>query len=111
MSTHDITSEDGANLEALEVELLLDGVARRYGCDFRGYARGALRRRVREQVAAEGARTVSALQERVLPDAPTMGRLVVALTTNDGGMFRDPGFYLQLRRLVVPLLRTYPFVR
>src|SRR4029453_6226016 len=26
-------------------------------------------------------------------------------------MFRDPDFYLALRREVVPLLRTYPFVR
>src|SRR6185503_9669134 len=90
---------------------LLEGVARRYGCDFRGYARGALKRRVREQAQAEGARSVSALQERVLHDAPAMARLLVALTTNVNGMFRDPGFYLQLRRRIVPLLRTYPFVR
>ena len=26
-------------------------------------------------------------------------------------MFRDPGFYLAFREKVVPLLRTYPFIR
>src|SRR5204862_2803413 len=82
-----------------------------YGCDFRGYARGALRRRVRAQAAAEGAGTVSAFQEQVLHEPAVMARLLVALTTNVSGMFRDPGFYLQLRRRIVPLLRTYPFVR
>ena len=40
-----------------------------------------------------------------------MTRLLAALTTSVNGMFRDPGFYLTLRRRVVPLLRTYPFVR
>jgi chemotaxis protein methyltransferase CheR len=66
---------------------------------------------VREQAAAEGAPTISAYQERVLRDPPMMARLQAALTANQVGMFRDPGFFLQLRRQVVPLLRTYPFVR
>jgi chemotaxis protein methyltransferase CheR len=40
-----------------------------------------------------------------------MSRLVAAFTTHDTGMFRDPGFFLTFRRQIVPLLRTYPFVR
>ena len=98
-------------VEDLELELLLEGIARRYGSDFRGYARSALKRRVRARVRAEGLLTVSGFQERVLHDGPTMARLLGALTTHDVGMFRDPGFYLAFRRRIVPLLRTYPFVR
>src|SRR6185369_13829759 len=30
---------------------------------------------------------------------------------NVTAMFRDPGFYREFRTLVVPLLRTYPFIR
>src|SRR5690606_18109038 len=33
------------------------------------------------------------------------------LTVNVTAMFRDPSFFLALRRTVVPLLRTYPFIR
>jgi chemotaxis protein methyltransferase CheR len=48
--------------EAIEVELLLAGVAQRYGYDFRGYSRASLMRRVRYAVRREGLSTVSALQ-------------------------------------------------
>jgi chemotaxis protein methyltransferase CheR len=98
-------------VEDLEIDLLLEGIARRYGSDLRGYARGALKHRIRGALDREGLGSVSALQARVLRDAPAMARLLAALTTNVHGMFRDPGFYLTLRRRVLPLLRTYPFVR
>lgn len=107
----DTWSSDVEGLEPLEVELLLEGVARRYGADLRGYARGPLGRRVRAQADVEGAGTISAYQSRVLRDAATMGRLLGAVAASEGGMFRDPGFFLELRRRIVPLLRTYPFVR
>jgi chemotaxis protein methyltransferase CheR len=98
-------------VEDLEIELLLEGIARRYGSDLRGYARSALKRRVLGALEAEGLASVSALQERVLRDAPVMMRLLATLTTSVNGMFRDPAFYLAVRRRVIPLLRTYPFVR
>lgn len=101
----------GPELEDLEVDLLLEGIARRYGSDLRGYARSALKRRVLARVRAEGLRSVSGFQERVLHDAPTMARLLHALTCSDVGMFRDPSFYLTFRQRIVPVLRTYPFVR
>jgi chemotaxis protein methyltransferase CheR len=98
-------------VEDLEIELLLEGVARRYGSDLRGYARSALKHRLRGALDREGMGSISALQAYVLRDAPAMARLLAALTTNVHGMFRDPSFYLTLRRRVLPLLRTYPFVR
>ncbi len=55
--------------------------------------------------------TVSGLQERVLHDEDCMQRLLAAISVTTTAMFRDPEFYLSFRRNVVPLLRTYPFVR
>ena len=99
------------DLENLEIDLLLEGIYQRYGYDFRGYARGSLRRRVRRRVDAERLKTVSALQERVLRDPEAMERLVLELSINVTSMYRDPSFYLALRSKVVPMLRTYPFLR
>jgi chemotaxis protein methyltransferase CheR len=99
------------DVEDLEIELLLEGIARRYGSDLRGYTRSALKRRILGALDREGVGSVSALQGQVLRDAPAMARLLAVLTTNVHGMFRDPSFYLTLRRRVMPLLRTYPFVR
>ena len=98
-------------LERVEVELLLEGVYRHYGFDFRSYAYASLRRRVWKRIDAEGLSTVSALQERVLHDPAAMERLLLDLSITVTAMFRDPPFYAAFRREVVPLLRTYPFIR
>jgi chemotaxis protein methyltransferase CheR len=40
-----------------------------------------------------------------------MQRLLSDLSVNVSAMFRDPGFFRVFREKVVPLLRTYPFLR
>ena len=99
------------SLEHIEVTLLLEGVYRHYGHDFRGYAPGTVHRRVLHCMKAEGVPTVSALQDRVLHDPGAMTRLVSALSIHVTEMFRDPSFYRALREQVLPVLRTHPFVR
>jgi chemotaxis protein methyltransferase CheR len=99
------------SLERLEIELLLEAVFRHYGHDFRSYAFSSLRRRLRKRLEAEDLATFSALQDRLLHDHDAMERLLRDLSVNVTGMFRDPSFFLSLRQNVVPILRTYPFVR
>ena len=98
-------------LERVEVEILLEGIYRHYGFDFRSYAYASLRRRLWKRIRAEGLATVSGLQERVLHDRDAMERLLLDLSVNVTSMFRDPNFYRAFRTQVVPLLRTYPFIR
>ncbi|MDB4945514.1 MAG: methyltransferase, CheR-type, SAM-binding domain, C-terminal [Labilithrix sp.] len=98
-------------LERIEIELLLQGVYRHYGHDFRQYAFSSLRRRLMKRLEGEGLANFSELQARVLHDPEAMDRLVRDMSVNVTGMFRDPSFFLALRERVVPVLRTYPFVR
>jgi chemotaxis protein methyltransferase CheR len=98
-------------LELLEFQLLLEGIYRQYGFDFREYAPASLKRRVWRRVHAEGLTSISGLLERVLHDAETMERLLLDLSVNATSMFRDPSFYAAFREKVVPRLRTYPFTR
>ena len=100
-----------AELERIEIELLLEGVYRQYGFDFRAYAYASIRRRLWKRIDAEGLGTVSALQDRVLHEPKMMERLLLDLSINVTAMFRDPTFYRAFRQHVVPLLRTYPFIR
>jgi chemotaxis protein methyltransferase CheR len=106
-----VTPQPGGELERIEIELLLEGIERHYGFDFRGYALGSLRRRLWRSAAEEGVETMSALQEKVLHDPQAMERLLSGLSVNVTSMFRDPTFYVAFREHVVPLLRTYPFIR
>lgn len=99
------------DLENLEIDLVLEGIYQQYGFDFRDYARGSIKRRLWRRAYAEGLESISGLQERVLHDQDTMNRLLEDLSINVTSMFRDPEFYLAIRQKVVPLLRTYPFIR
>ena len=91
--------------------MLLEAVYQQYGYDFRKYARGSLRRRLWRRADAEGVKTISGLQERVLHNPIAMEALLMDLSVNVTAMFRDPSFYVSLRQNVVPILRTYPFIR
>lgn len=107
-----MNGRDGeVELEQIEVELLLEGLYRHYGVDLRDYVPASLRRRLRGLMQEEQVATVSGFQERVLHDPESLERFLQALSTNSVALFRDPGFYLAFRAKVVPLLRTYPFVR
>ena len=97
--------------EAEAVGRLLEQIHDRYGYDFRDYAAASLRRRIARRVEAEGCGTIAGLGEKVLADPGCLERLIVALTVHVTALFRDPGFYLSFRHKVVPLLRTYPFLR
>jgi chemotaxis protein methyltransferase CheR len=99
------------SLEEVEIELLLEGVFRHYGYDFRDYAAASIRRRLRHLVVAERLSSVSELSEKVLHDPAWLDRLLAAFSINVSAMFRDPSFYAAFREKLVPILRTYPFVR
>ncbi|MEY2571703.1 MAG: chemotaxis protein methyltransferase CheR [Acidimicrobiaceae bacterium] len=99
------------DLERIEVQLLLEAIYQHYGFDFRGYALASLKRRLWRRAIGEKVETLSALQDRVLHDPAVMERLLLDLSINVTAMFRDPTFFRAFREKVVPLLRTYPFVR
>jgi chemotaxis protein methyltransferase CheR len=107
----DTPAQYPAALERIEIELLMEAVHRHYGFDFRSYAYASLKRRLWKYIVEEGLGTISGLQQLVLHDPGAMERLLMSLSVNVTSMFRDPGFYRAFREKVVPLLRTYPFVR
>ena len=106
-----LVTPPGNELEAIEISLLLEAIYLHHGYDFRRYASGSLRRRLWKRAHAEGVTTISGLQERVLHDQVAMQGLLMDLSVTVTSMFRDPTFYVALREKVVPILRTYPFIR
>src|ERR1700742_3139067 len=99
------------DLEDIEVKLLLEGVYLHYGYDFREYAPSSLKRRIGNLMRDEKFGSISELQGEILHDPACFERFVVAMTVNVTSMFRDPNFYQVFRHKVVPILKTYPFVR
>jgi chemotaxis protein methyltransferase CheR len=97
-------------LEGIEIELLLEALYRRYGYDFRNYARASVTRRLRQHLVKSGASSISELIPRILHDETAFQALAADLSVTVTEMFRDPSFYVALRQHVVPFLRTFPFV-
>ena len=98
-------------LEKIEIELLLEGIYRYYGFDFRNYVSASIRRRIWYRIQTERLKNVSSLQEKVLHDPCVMARLLSDFSIHVSEMFRDPYFFKSFRENVVPLLKELPFIR
>jgi chemotaxis protein methyltransferase CheR len=95
----------------LEVRLLLEAIYDRYHYDFRAYAMASLKRRLAQACDSLGAATLSGLQERVLHEPESFAMLLQFLTVQVSDMFRDPEFFLALRKQVLPVLATWPSIK
>lgn len=97
--------------ELIEIELLLSGIHRLYGYDFRNYALPSLRRRIFYSIQSENVNSISGLQEKVLHDRSSFERLVQSLSIPVTEMYRDPDLFRTFREKIIPILRTYPYIR
>ncbi len=100
-----------ADLERLELDLLLDAVKTRYGYDFHDYAKASMIRRVRKYMDKVGIDYVSGLIPLFLHDDRAFHRFVKSLAVVVTEMFRDPDVFKVLREEVIPVLKTYPFIK
>ena len=98
-------------LETIEVELLLEAIWRRYGYDFRAYARATIERRLRQFVSRSGVETISELIPKVLHDTEFFSQLARYFSIPVTELFRDPLVYRVLREKVLPLLGTWPHIK
>jgi chemotaxis protein methyltransferase CheR len=96
----------GIATEDLEIELLLEALYQRFGVDFRGYARPALRRKLGELTRAQGLATLSGLQEKLLHESGMLSILLRALAVPPSSLFDPPEHAQQIRSLLLPALAT-----
>ncbi len=106
-----ISGEQQLENENIEVDLLLEAIFKKCGYDFRNYAKASVKRRVMHRLGLSGLDNISAMQHKLLYDSSFFNSLLLDLSINVTEMFRDPTFYLNIRKLVVPILKTYPFIK
>lgn len=102
---------DLQEVHGIEIELLLEAIFRRYGYDFRRYARASMERRIRHGMDRLRCGSVTELIGRVLHEPDTFQELIDSFSITVTEMFRDPEAYAFLRAEVVPYLATYPFIK
>ncbi len=95
----------------LEISLLLEAIYQKYGYDFRQYSKAHIHRRIRNRMALSGLEDVSQIQSKVLKDETFAYELLQDLSITVTEMFRDQDFYKSLRENIIPILKTYPFIK
>jgi len=95
----------------LNIQGLLEAIYHTYGYDFRNYSEAHIKRRVMNRMAMSGIKDITELQAKVLNEEAFASILLQDLSINVTEMFRDPGFYKSLREKVMPILKTYPFIK
>ncbi len=98
-------------IEGYEVELLVDAIFKRHGYDFSNYSRASLTRRLRHRLALSSWNHLSEMLPSLLHDKSFFAELMLDLSVGTTEMFRDPHFFRALREHVVPVLKTYPFLK
>jgi chemotaxis protein methyltransferase CheR len=95
----------------IELRLLIEAIFLRYSQDFRDYSVASLKRRVLHAQEQLGYASISAIQERILREPDAFAQVMQYLTVPVSDMFRDPPYFLALRRHVIPVLGTYPSIK
>ena len=97
--------------EDLEIKLLLEAIYLKYGYDFRDYAVAHTKRRLEYRKAVAGLKNYAEMLHKAIYDEKFFSTVLYDLSINVTEMFRDPWFYKEVREIVVPHLKTYPFVK
>jgi chemotaxis protein methyltransferase CheR len=106
-----MTRMPSKDIERIETEILLEGIFRRWGYDFRHYAHASLKRRLKYRLGQSGLNHLSEMLPELLHNEEFFNLLLKDLSVTVTEMFRDPRFYATLRKQVIPVLRTYPFIK
>lgn len=99
------------DIDDIEITLLLEGVFLKYGYDFRQYSEAHIKRRIMNRMSMSGIDQISQLQTHVLNDEAFAFIFLHDLSITVTEMFRDPGFYKSLRKNIIPILKTYPYIK
>jgi chemotaxis protein methyltransferase CheR len=106
--TDDMSESDD---EKIEIDTLLHGIRSRYGYDFTHYSRASLKRRLERALSQSGLAHFTELLDRLFHSEKSFDEFLKIMSITVTEMFRDPAFYQAIREHVVPVFKTYPFVK
>jgi len=104
-------NENTQHTTNIEIELILEAIYQKYGYDFRNYSKAHVKRRLLSRLVASKLKSISEMQHKVLHEPGFFELILRDLSINVTEMFRDPGFYMALRHEIIPVLKTYPYLK
>lgn len=99
------------NTKKIEIKLLLDAIFLKYGYDFRDYSGSHLERRIQGRLIRSNLKNIAELQHKILHNPDFFHTFLLDLSLNVTEMFRDPSFFAIIRENIIPVLKTYPYIK
>lgn len=93
------------------LESILEIIFKNFGYDFRDYAKASLLRRLNKFLDDHKIDNVYDLKYLLLNTEGTFQQFLQEITVNVTELFRDPQYYLMLRKKVIPILSSYPIIK
>jgi chemotaxis protein methyltransferase CheR len=106
-----ISAVENIKNKQIEIKLLLEAVSLKYGYDFKNYSFAHLKRRLENRLNLSDMDNFSQMQHRLIYDESFFNLLLLDLSINVTEMFRDPWVYKKIRGTVIPVLKTYPYIK
>lgn len=94
-----------------ELEYLIKDIYELYGYDFSMYSKASFKRRINRICVVDKFASFAELRYTIINDPDYLKRFIEEVTVNVTEMFRDPEFFLALRKDILPQLGTYPLIR
>ncbi|MBF0447094.1 MAG: protein-glutamate O-methyltransferase CheR [Magnetococcales bacterium] len=101
---------DDSSIQDIEIDLLVEGLYRRYGYDFRQYSQASLKRRLINFAENNRLTHLSEIIPRMMRDLAFQESLINGISVPVTEMFRDPNLFKVLRQQIIPILQSYPFI-
>ena len=103
--------ENNQPIITIQINLLIQAIHERYGYDFHAYVFSSLERRLEEFMKKEAIDNYYHLIDNILHSKDYFEKFLSCLSVNVTEMFRDPIFFDNLRKKVIPALKTYPSLK
>ena len=95
----------------IQIDLFLEGVYRIYGYDFRSYSKASVKRRIDSIMQDLNLNNYAELQHNIFHDEHFFRHFLLKMSITVTEMFRDPNFFLNLKKYVIPQLESYPYFK
>jgi chemotaxis protein methyltransferase CheR len=97
--------------EKAEIETLLNGIRSRFGYDFTHYSKASLKRRLDRAREQANLPSYTALLDKLFHEEGSFDLFLKHMSITVTEMFRDPSVYRAIREKIIPVLKTFPFVK
>ncbi|MCC5613418.1 protein-glutamate O-methyltransferase CheR [Nostoc sp. CHAB 5834] len=98
-------------ITAEELEELIVAIQYHYGYDFTNYSRASFQRQILRCMTKAGISASTDMLKKILRDKLFFDWFLESVTVNVTEMFRDPGFYTDIRTKILPALASYPIIK